>query len=125
MPFGHKNKIQVDIGDLQEEKENIATFLKSHLKVNVSTNQNKLTVDSETLSQQNVLQAVTKFIYHQNLNNTHWASLEGDSVKINRFKNKTHKTEKKQEKCFAQNINAIMGTIKVISLIQFIFGIFG
>jgi hypothetical protein len=66
--FGHKNrdqvKLQVDLGDLQNEKEHLSSFLQSHLKVSVAPVENKLTVDSEKLSAQELQRVVTKFVYH-------------------------------------------------------------
>ena len=52
--FGHKNKSQtelkVDLGDLQNEKENLTSFLQLHLKVPVSQVEDKVTVNSEKVS---------------------------------------------------------------------------
>ena len=88
--FGHKNrpqsKLQVDLDDLQNEKENLNSFLQLHLKVPVSQVENKVTVDSEKVSVQELEHVVTKFVYHRDLNGTHWVSVEGATVKINRFK---------------------------------------
>jgi hypothetical protein len=88
--FGHKNKshidLQVDLGDLQNEKENLTSFLQLHLKVSVSQVEDKLRVDSEKVSIQELKHVVTKFVYHRDLNSTHWVSVEGSIVKINRFK---------------------------------------
>jgi hypothetical protein len=96
--FGHKNKshteLKVDLGDLQNEKENLTNFLQLHLKVSVSHVEDKLTVDSENVSAQDLQHAVTKFVYHRNLNGTHWVSLEGTTVKINKFKDIDKKKEK-------------------------------
>ena len=100
MFFGHKNKSQselkVDLGDLQNEKENLASFLQLHLKVLVSRVEDKLRVDSEKVSAQELQHVVNKFVYHQDLNNTHWVSAEGSTVKINRVKviEKKEKPEK-------------------------------
>jgi len=95
--FGHKNKpqmeLQVDLGDLQNEKENLTSFLQLHLKVSVSQVEDKLTVDSEKVSLQELEHVVNKFVYHRDLNNTHWVSVEGSTVKINRF-NVIEKKEK-------------------------------
>ena len=59
MLFRHKNRprieLQVDLGDLQNEKENL-----QHI--------------------------VNKFVYHRDLNGTHWVSVEGSTVIINKFK---------------------------------------
>ncbi len=100
MLFGHKNnpqkELRVDLGDLQNEKENLASFLQLHLKVSVSHVGDKLKVDSENASAQELQHVVTKFVYHQNLNGTHWVSVEGATVKINRFK--VIEKEEKHEK---------------------------
>ena len=88
MVFGnHKNKLQVDLGDLQDEKERLSSFLHSSLKVDATSSQNKLSVESEELSPQELQRVVNKFVYRRNLNGTHWVSLEGSVVKINKFKN--------------------------------------
>jgi len=88
--FGHKNKsqseLQVDLGDLQNEKENLTSFLQLHLKVSVSQVEDKLRVDSETVSLQELEHVVNKFVYHRDLNNTYWVSAEGSTVKINKLK---------------------------------------
>ena len=89
MFFGHKNKpqneLKVDLGDLQNEKENLKSFLQLHLKVPVSQVKENVTVNSEKVSVQELQHVVTKFIYHRDLNNTHWVSVDGTTVRINRF----------------------------------------
>ena len=97
--FRHKNKsntqLQVDLGDLDNEKERLSSFLQSNLQVTVSSSQNnKLTVISENVSARELRRVVTKFVYHRNLNLTHWVSREGSTVKINRFKGTAKKKEK-------------------------------
>ena len=88
MLFGKpKNKLQVDLGDLQDEKELLSSFLHSNLKVEATSSQNRLALDSEELSPQELQRVVNKFVYRQHLNGTHWVSLEGSVVKINKFKN--------------------------------------
>ena len=100
MLFGHKNRhqneLQVDLGDLQNEKEHLISFLQSHLKASVFHVEGKLAVSSEKVSAQELQHVVTKFVYHRNLNGTHWVSIEGATVKINRFKG-TEKKEKHQK----------------------------
>ena len=91
MIFGHKNrpqsKFHVDLGDLQNEKGNLTSFLQLHLKVSVSQSEDEVTVNSEKVALQDLEHVVNKFVYHRDLNNTHWVSVEGAStVKINRFK---------------------------------------
>ncbi len=101
MLFGHKKKLQkelqVDLGDLQNEKERLTSFLQLHLKVSVSQVEDKLSVDSEKVSAEELQHVVTKFVYHRDLNGTHWVSIEGATVKINRFKG-IYKKKGKHEK---------------------------
>jgi hypothetical protein len=100
--FGRKTKPQaefrVDLGDLKNEREHLSDFLKSKLKVTIAPAENKLTVNAEKLSAQELQRVVTKFVYHRNYNNTHWVSLEGTNVKINRFKGADKKKEKHKKK---------------------------
>ena len=90
MLFRHKNRprieLQVDLGDLQNEKENLTNFLQLHLKVSVSQVDDKLKVESEKVSLQDLQHIVNKFVYHRDLNGTHWVSVEGSTVIINKFK---------------------------------------
>jgi hypothetical protein len=96
--FRRKNKsnikLKVDLGDLDNEKELLTSFLQSNLQVSVASSQNKLTVNSENVSARELRRVVIKFIYHRNLNLTHWVSVEGTTVKINRFKDTSKKKEK-------------------------------
>ena len=94
MLFRHKNRLQVDLGDLQNEKEHLFSFLQSKLKVSVTPVGNKLTVNSEKLSARELQHVVTKFVYRRKFNSTHWVSIKGTTVKINRFKGKAKKNEK-------------------------------
>lgn len=87
MPFGIKRMLQVDLGDLHDEKDKLTSFLNSKLKVSASYGENKLWIDSEQLSPEELEHAVNKFVYHQNLNRAYWVSIEGKTIKINRFKN--------------------------------------
>ena len=70
---------------MKNEKENLTSFLQLHLKVSVSQVEDKLRVDSEKVSVQELEHVVNKFVYHRDLNGTHWVSVEGATVKINRF----------------------------------------
>ena len=104
--FRHKDRrrkeLQVDLGDLQNEKEHLSSFLQSNFKVSVAPVKNKLTVNSEKLSAQELQRIVTKFVYHRNFNSTHWVSIEGTIVKINRFKGTAKKTEKHKKSTLHQ-----------------------
>ena len=91
-------ELQVDLGDLKNEKEHLSSFLQLHLKVSVAADGgNKLRVNSEKLSLQELQHAVTKFVYRRNLNITHWVFANGTTVKINRFEGKEKKKEKHEK----------------------------
>jgi len=49
----------------------------------------------EDVSPQELERIVNKFVYHQNLNSTHWVALERNVVKINRFKHPKKTKENK------------------------------
>ena len=89
-------QFHVDLGDLQSEKENLANFLPLHLKVTVSQAGDKLKVNSEGISVQELQHVVNKFVYHRDLNSTHWVSVEGTTLKINRL-NVIEKKEKHEK----------------------------
>jgi hypothetical protein len=101
MIFGHKNQpktgLKVDLGDLQNEKENLTSFLQTHLKISITQVEDNLMVNSEKVPVQELQHALTKFVYHRNLNSTHWVSVEGTTVKINRFKGEKKKEKDKKE----------------------------
>jgi hypothetical protein len=99
--FKHKNEhvmgLQVDLGDLKDEKDRLTSFLELHLKVSVSQVKDTLVVPSEKVTAHELQHAVNKFVYHRDLNGTHWVSVEGETVKINRFKTKKKKKKQKKE----------------------------
>jgi len=87
----------VDLGELKDEKESLSSFLRSKLKVDVTSSGNKVLVDSENLSSKELKRIVNKFVYHRNLMNNYWVALESDVVKINKFKH-SEKKEKRKKK---------------------------
>ena len=96
MPFGSKKTPEVDLSDFEEEKEKLASFVNSKLKTNATCTQTRLTVDSEKITPDELGHAVTKFLYHQHLNQTYYVSTNGSGVKIHRFKN-AKKPEKQRK----------------------------
>lgn len=97
--FRHKDyQLQVDLGDLQGEKEKLADFLSSRFKINATATGEGLKVNHEDASLKELKKAVNKFIYHRNLNGTHYVSLETNIVKINRFKSSKKKSEPRKQK---------------------------
>jgi hypothetical protein len=91
-----KKKLRVYFGELEDERESLPSFLRKTLKVEVTSHDNDVLVDSEELSPQELRRLVSKFVYHQRLNNRYWVSLEGDVVKIGRFK-EAKKSEKRKK----------------------------
>ncbi len=97
MLFGRKGKVQVDIGDVASEKEHLTQFLKTTHKIEVTPVENKLVVEDEKVTTQEMQHILTKFIYKRNLNATHYATIQGNTVKIETFKG-AEKKAKKPEK---------------------------
>ena len=91
-----KSQLQVDLGDLKDETERLSSFLRDTLKVEVTASQNRLIVESEKLSPEELQKVVNKFVYRQHLNGTHWVSLDGSVVKIKQF-DKAKKVEKNKK----------------------------
>ena len=46
---------------------------------------------------QELQHVVNKFVYHRDLNGTHWVSVEGATIKINRFKGIEKKEKHEKE----------------------------
>lgn len=96
MLFGHKNRLQIDLGDLQNEKECLTSFLQSNLKVSVASEKNKLILDSEKLSAPELHKAITEYVHRHNLSRAYCVSLEDKTVKIIRFRGSIKKKDNKK-----------------------------
>ena len=92
-----KRKLTVDLGELDDEIESLSNFLRSKLKVDVTSTGTKMLIGSENLSSKEVKRLVTKFLYRRNLMNKYWVALKGDVIKINKFK-RSEKHEKRKGK---------------------------
>jgi hypothetical protein len=92
-----KRKLKVDLGELKDERESLAGFLRSKLKVDVTSGDNKVWVDSENLSSKELKRMVVKFVYHRDLMNKYWVSLKGSVVKINTFEHSDKKEKRKKK----------------------------
>jgi hypothetical protein len=77
--------LKVNLGDLEDEKENLANFLRTQFSVNSSITRKGLELKMEEGSTQALTKMVNKFVYRKNLNHTHWVTVENNVVKINRF----------------------------------------
>jgi hypothetical protein len=102
--FGNKKELHIELGDLQKEKEHLTVFLQQHLKVTIAESGEKLVVTGETLSLQELAQTVTKFVYHRDLNRSHYVFASGSNIKINRFEHDKKKKEKHDKGPAHQNM---------------------
>ena len=87
--------VKIDMGDLDEETENLAKFLLSQFKLKSSAIPEGLELNMDEVSTYALARNVTKFLYRKNLNNTYWVTVKSNVVKINRF---AHKKETKKNK---------------------------
>jgi hypothetical protein len=106
--FGNKNKLQVNLGDLEDESQHLCEFLKITLKTEVKIGKNSVTIDSEKITPSDLQHAATKFLYKRNLNGSHWVSLDGNIAKIERFKG-SKKPEKEKKTPGHQSITQSWG----------------
>jgi hypothetical protein len=106
--FKHKSILKIDLADLEAEKENLASFLQSHFQLNSSINHRglELNVDIPAYS---LATMVKKFIYHKNLNITHWVTVENNEVKIVKFKSVVKKKEKHKKSSPHQTLTQSWG----------------
>ena len=91
-----KHKLTVDLSKLDANKESLSSFLVSKLETEVTLSGNKIFVTQDSLSPEALKTLVNKFVYHQHLNHKFWVALEGDVVKVNKFKRYEKKDEQKQ-----------------------------
>jgi len=91
-----KKKLRVDVGDLMDEKDSLASYLRLTLKVEVACDARSVLVCSEDLSLEDLKKLVNKFVYHQRLNNKYWVALESGVVRISKFKEATKKKQSKE-----------------------------
>jgi hypothetical protein len=92
-----ESQFKVDLGDLQGEQEHLSSFLEKKLQASVVQIKGKLAVDAQKIEMAELFHTVKKFIYSRDLNRTHWASIEGETVKINRFKGHDKGKENKKK----------------------------
>ncbi len=106
--FGNKNKLQVNLGDLEGESQHLCEFLKIALKTEVKNDKSKVIIESDHISPSDLQHAATKFLYKRNLNGSHWVSMEGNIAKIQRFKG-SKKSEKEKKTPAHQSITQSWG----------------
>jgi len=97
------NVVKVDMGDLDDEKENLAKFLRSQYGLNSSVISYGLELKMEDVSTYTLAREVTKFVYRKNLNSTLWIDVKNNVVMINRFRHQD-KTKKNKHPTTASTI---------------------
>jgi hypothetical protein len=107
--FKHKGFVKVEMADLDSEKESLANFLLSKFKLNSSVTPKGLDLNMDDVPTYSLAIMVKKFVYHKNLNSTHWVTVENNVVKINRFKFTDKKKEKHKKSMPHQNITQSWG----------------
>jgi hypothetical protein len=95
--FKHKSVVKVDMADLESEKANLANFLSSQYKLNSTITPKGLELNMDDVPAYSLAIMVKKFVYHKNLNSTHWVAVENNVVKIYRFKSTPKKKEKNKK----------------------------
>jgi len=93
--FSSRKKSKVDLSEMEDQKEQLSSFLRQTLSLEVTSEGHNLSMDSDIPAQQ-LQKQVSKFIYHQHLNNKYWVALENGAVRIRMFKEK--KIEKKKKR---------------------------
>jgi len=86
--------LKVDIGDLKDQKENLADFLRTQFSLDSSVTPKGLRIKLEKGSNHSLTKMVNKFVYRKKLNNTHWVTVENNTVKIKRFSQKKDRWSK-------------------------------
>jgi hypothetical protein len=89
------NPVRVEMVDLDSEKESLANFLLKHFKLKSSIIHDGLQLDGAEVSTVELQRMVSKWVNSKKLNISHWAAVESNVVKINKFNRK--KEEKKNK----------------------------
>ena len=91
-----KRKLTVALSKLEKEsRKSLSSFLTSKLDADVKVSGSKILVYDDSLSAKELKHLVNKFVYQQHLNRHYWVELEGDVVKLRKFKH-AEKKEKEQ-----------------------------
>lgn len=90
-----RKRLKIDLGEMEKEEGLISSFLEATLKVRVTPEKDKIFIDSEKLSPEDLKRQVTKFIYRRHLNGKYFAEIEGGGVKIHVFEAKKSQRRKK------------------------------
>ena len=95
-------KLDVDLGELRDECQTLSSFLISKLKADVTSSNNKIFIKTDYSSPSELKRLVNKFIYRRHLNYHYWVELDGNTVKVNKYK-RFKKKEEDEKKTRASN----------------------
>lgn len=87
----------MDLGELKNERESLVNYLRAKLEGSVASSGKEVIVNSENLSADQLKRNVSKFVYHQKLNNKYWVALEGDVIKVRKFKRPAEKGKRRRD----------------------------
>ena len=91
-----RKKLKIKLGDMKDEEERLHGFLTSKLSDRVSLKSSEITVDSRATSAVKLKKLVNKFVYRRNLMNKYWVELNGDEIRISKFKRRKESLESKK-----------------------------
>ena len=93
---GEKMQLKVNLGELKNEKESLVSYLRTKLEGSVASSGMDVIVNSENLSAEELKRKVNKFVYKQELSNKYWVALEGEVIKVHKFKHHEEKTKRRR-----------------------------
>jgi hypothetical protein len=93
--MSRKRKLQVNLGELKDESDELCNFLSLKLDIDGTSNGNKPFGNLDVLSSNELKRLVNNFVYHHHFNNKYWAELKDNIVKNNKFER--FKKEKKEK----------------------------
>jgi|SRR5208337_745293 len=93
---GKKRQFKVDLHELENEKESLASYLRTRLEGSVASSGSEVIV-SGNLSAKELERKVNKFVYSQELSNKYWVALEGEIVKVHKFKHHEEKRKRRKD----------------------------
>jgi hypothetical protein len=94
---GEKMQLKVDLGELKNEKESLVSYLRTKLEGRVASSGTHVIVNSENLSAEELKRKVNKFVYKQELSNKYWVALEGEVIKVHKFKRHEEKRKRRKD----------------------------
>jgi prolyl oligopeptidase PreP (S9A serine peptidase family) len=81
---------------MENEGGSLSSFLGATLNAKVTSDNDSLSIDSETTSAEELNKQVTKFIYRRHLNHKYWVAIERDGVRIHVFEVKKGQKKKRR-----------------------------